>query len=124
MGNIRENRELLTPGLPGCVGVSVQAGHCIGPRGIPQQSSPWAARRVWACQNRAGTAVLWTSVVRAGSTGLPAMPSPSVEMQEIGLWLTRPPGYTRDADVHAGACRLRLPDGDLLSSCFFNENFL
>lgn len=67
--------------------------------------------------------MLWTRVVQAGSTGLPAVPSPSVEMQEIGLQLARPPGYTGDADVHAGSCRLRLPDGDLLSSWFFNENF-
>lgn len=67
--------------------------------------------------------MLWTGAVQAGSTGLPAVPSPSVEMQEIGLQLARPPGYTGDADVHAGSCRLRLPDGDLLSSWFFNENF-
>lgn len=124
MGNIRENRVLSTPELPGHVGLSVQARHCGGPRGISQQSSPWAARRVWICQNRDGTGVLWTGMVQAGSAGLLAMPSPSVEMQEIGLQLAQPPGYTGEADIHAGSCRLRLPDGDLLSSCFFNENFL
>ena len=68
--------------------------------------------------------MLGNGVTRAGPTGLLAVPSPSVEMQEIGLRLARPPGYTGDADVRAGSCRLRLPDGDLPSSWFFNENFL
>lgn len=51
----------------------------------------------------------------------PAMPSPSVEMQEIGLLL---PMYTRDEELHAGSCRIRLPDGDLLSSWLVNEHSL
>lgn len=50
-----------------------------------------------------------------------AMPSPSVEMQEIGLLL---PMYTRDEELHAGSCRIRLPDGDLLSSWLVNEHSL
>lgn len=119
MGTIRENRGFLTPQLPGHIGLSVQAGHCSGPRGISQQSSPWAAQRAWACQNGARTGVLGTGVVWAGSTGPPAVPSPSVEMQEIGQRLAQPPGCTGDAAVHAGSCRLRLPDGDLLSSWVF-----
>lgn len=49
--------------------------------------------------------------------GWPAMPSPSPEMQEIGL-------YTRHEELHAGSCRIRLPDGDLLSSWLFNKHSL
>lgn len=54
-----------------------------------------------------------------GQAPLVRWPCPSVEMQEIGLQLTQLPGYTGDADIHAGSCRLRLPDGDLLSSWLF-----
>lgn len=85
-----------------------------------QQNSAWAAQMVWACQNGARTGVLWQRGGGRLHCG-PAMPSPSVEMQEIGLL---PPMYTRDEELHAGSCRIRLPDGDLLSSWLFNEHSL
>lgn len=119
-----QNGVLLTPELTGHSGLLVQDGHHSGHRGIFQKSSSWGARRAWACQNGAKTGVLGTNVVHAGSTGPPAMPSLSIEIWEIGLWLSRPPRYAEDANVHAGSCRLRLSDGDLLSSWIFNENFL
>lgn len=46
-----------------------------------------------------------------GGQAAPAMPSCSIKMQEIGLWTHQ------GANIHAGSCRLRLPDGDLLYSC-------
>lgn len=46
-----------------------------------------------------------------GGQAAPAVPSCSIKMQEIGL---QP---HQGANIHAGSCRLRLPDGDLLYSC-------
>lgn len=72
---------------------------------------------LWACQNGARGVVraTWCGQAHRG----PAVPSNPVEMQEIGLLL---PMYTRDEELHAGSCRIRVPDGDLLSSWLFNEH--
>lgn len=71
---------------------------------------------LWACQNGArGALAAWCGQAHRG----PAMPSTPVEMEEIGLLL---PMYPRDEELHAGSCRIRVPDGDLLSSWLFNEH--
>lgn len=109
----------MTSDLPGLTGLLVQAGHWWLQSHVPAELS-LGSTNVWACQNGARTGVLWQPGVGRLHHG-PAMPSPSAEMQEIGLLL---PVYTRDEELHAGSCRIRLPDGDLLSSSFFNEHSL